>query len=202
MMLLLLLLGMIALVAVNVPIALALGVVSVVAVMFTSGFDAVPNMALVLFSGTTKFPLIAIPLFVLAGAIMNASGISHRLIAFASALVGFVRGGLAMVTIGASMFFAEISGSAVADVAALGSILIPEMKAKGYSTPYAAAVMSSSATLAVIIPPMGILEGTTLVSLPWVPARVSQSVIPIGGVLFIVAELMGWDEERRRISSL
>ncbi len=70
MMLLLLLLGLIALVAVNVPIALSLGVVSVVAVMFTSGFDAVPNMALVLFWGTTKFPLIAIPLFVLAGAIM------------------------------------------------------------------------------------------------------------------------------------
>ncbi len=171
MMLVLLLLGLIALVAVNVPIALALGVVSVVAVMFTSGFDAIPSMALVLFAGTTKFPLIAIPLFVLAGAIMNASGISHRLIAFASAMVGFVKGGLAMVTIGASMFFAEISGSAVADVAALGSILIPEMKEKGYSTPYAAAVMSSSATLAVIIPPSipmilyGVMSGSSVVEL-------------------------------------
>ncbi|MGZ5893684.1 MAG: TRAP transporter large permease, partial [Caldimonas sp.] len=101
----------------------------------------------------TNFPLLAIPLFILAGAIMNASGISHRLIAFASALFGWIRGGLAHVSIGASMFFAEISGSAVADIAALGSILIPAMKAKGYPKAYAAASMSSAATLAVIIPP-------------------------------------------------
>jgi len=107
----------------------------------------------VLYNGATNFPLIAIPLFILAGAIMNASGISQRLIAFASALLGFIRGGLAMVSIGASLFFAEISGSAVADVAALGSILIPGMKSKGYPAPLAAAVMSSAATLAVIIPP-------------------------------------------------
>ena len=99
------------------------------------------------------FPLIAIPLFVLAGAIMNASGISQRLIGLASSLVGFVRGGLAMVSISASLFFAEISGSAVADVAALGSILVPAMKERGYPTPFAAAVVSSAATLAVIIPP-------------------------------------------------
>ena len=105
------------------------------------------------YNGATNFPLLAIPLFILAGAIMNASGISQRLIAFASALFGWIRGGLAHVSIGASMFFAEISGSAVADVAALGSILIPGMKAKGYPAPLAAAVMSSAATLAVIIPP-------------------------------------------------
>ncbi len=84
---------------------------------------------------------------------MNSTGISRRLIAFASALFGFVKGGLAMVNIGTSLFFAEISGSAVADVAALGSILIPQMKEKGYPAPFAAAVTSSSATLAVIIPP-------------------------------------------------
>ncbi len=84
---------------------------------------------------------------------MNASGISRRLIAFASSILGFIRGGLAMVSSGASMFFAEISGSAVADVSALGSILIPAMKSKGYPAPLAAAVMSSAATLAVIIPP-------------------------------------------------
>ena len=164
-------LGLIGLIAIDVPIAVALGVVSVVAVGLTSGFAALPNTALVLFSSTTKFPLIAIPLFILAGAIMNASGISRRLIALASALVGFVKGGLAMVTIGASMFFAEISGSAVADVAALGSILIPEMKRKGYTTALAASVMSSSATLAVIIPPSipmilyGVMSGSSVVEL-------------------------------------
>ena len=92
-------------------------------------------------------------MFVLAGAIMNATGITRRLIAFVSALIGFVRGGLSMVTIGVSLFFAEISGSAVADVAAIGSILIPEMKKRGYPAPFAAAVTSSSASLAIIIPP-------------------------------------------------
>jgi C4-dicarboxylate transporter, DctM subunit len=112
-----------------------------------------PNMALVMFDGASSFPLLAIPLFILAGAIMNASSISRRLIAFASAVVGFVRGGLSMVAIGTSLFFAEISGSAVADVAALGSILIPAMKRRGYSKEVAAAVVSSSASLAIIIPP-------------------------------------------------
>ena len=142
-----------ALVIIDVPIAVALGIVAVVAMIVAQGLDSLPNVPVVLYNGATNFPLIAIPLFILAGAIMNASGISRRLIAFASALLGFIRGGLAMVSIGASMFFAEISGSAVADVSALGSILIPAMKSKGYPKPLAAAVMSSAATLAVIIPP-------------------------------------------------
>jgi tripartite ATP-independent transporter DctM subunit len=150
---LLLFVCVLALVLIDVPIAVALGIVAVAAMVTVQGLDSLPNLPVVLYNGATNFPLIAIPLFILAGAIMNASGISKRLIAFASAVLGFIRGGLAMVSIGASMFFAEISGSAVADVSALGSILIPAMKAKGYPTPVAAAVMSSAATLAVIIPP-------------------------------------------------
>ncbi|MFT0545956.1 TRAP transporter large permease [Allopusillimonas ginsengisoli] len=141
------------LVLINVPIAVSLGIVAVVAMVASQGMDILPNVALVTFNGATNFPLLAIPLFILAGAIMNASGISHRLIAFASSLFGWIRGGLAHVSIGSSLFFAEISGSAVADVAALGSILIPGMKAKGYPAPMAAAVMSSASTLAIIIPP-------------------------------------------------
>lgn len=150
---LLLLICVIALVLLNIPIAIALGIVAVIAMVVTQGTGILPNVALVMYSGATSFPLLAIPLFILAGAIMNASGISRRLIAFASALLGFVRGGLSMVSIGTSLFFAEISGSAVADVAALGSILIPAMKSKGYPKEFAAAIMSSAATLAVIIPP-------------------------------------------------
>ena len=145
--------AVLALVLVNVPIAVSLGVVAVIAMVATHGVSILPNLAVVTYNGATSFPLLAIPLFILAGAIMNASGISRRLIAFASAVFGWIRGGLAHVSIGASLFFAEISGSAVADVAALGSILIPGMKAKGYPAPFAAAVMSSAATLAVIIPP-------------------------------------------------
>ncbi len=150
---LLIFLCVLGLVLIDVPIAVALGIVAVAAMILTQGLASLPNLPVVIYNGATNFPLIAIPLFILAGAIMNASGISTRLIAFASALLGFIRGGLAMVSIGTSMFFAEISGSAVADVSALGSILIPAMKRKGYPSPVAAAVMSSAATLAVIIPP-------------------------------------------------
>ena len=153
MLLLIMILALFALVLINVPIAVALAVVTVVTMMITQGVDILPNVALVMYTGATKFPLIAIPLFILAGAIMNATGISRRLIGLASALLGFIRGGLAMVNIGASMFFAEISGSAVADVAAIGSILIPAMKKKGYPIEFSTAITSSAATLAVIIPP-------------------------------------------------
>ena len=145
--------GLFFLIMINVPIAIALGITAVVTMLIIQGTAALPNIALVMFDGATKFPLLAIPLFIFAGAIMNTGGISKRLIAFASALVGFVKGGLAMASTVTSMFFAEMSGSAVADVAALGSILIPAMKRKGYPGPFAAAVMSSAATIAVIIPP-------------------------------------------------
>jgi tripartite ATP-independent transporter DctM subunit len=150
---LLLFAAVLALVLINVPIAVSLGIVALAAMVWSHGLNSLPNLPLVVYNGATNFPLLAIPLFILAGAIMNASGISQRLIAFASSIFGWIRGGLAHVSIGASMFFAEISGSAVADVAALGSIMIPGMKAKGYPAPLAASVMSSAATLAVIIPP-------------------------------------------------
>ncbi len=150
---LVMLVALFALVLINVPIAVALGVIAATATIAKSGMDSMLGSAVVLFEGATKFPLIAIPLFVLAGAIMNTSGISRRLIAFASALLGFVRGGLSVVTIGTSLFFAEISGSAVADVAAIGSILIPAMERRGYPKNFAAAVTSSAASLAIIIPP-------------------------------------------------
>ena len=149
----LMLVGMLALALINVPIAVALAFVAMLAIFFVQGPAMLPNLALVMLDGASSFPLLAIPLFILSGAIMNASSISRRLIAFASSLVGFIRGGLSMVSIGTSVFFAEISGSAVADVAALGTILIPAMKNRGYSKEVAAATMSSAASLAIIIPP-------------------------------------------------
>lgn len=149
----LMLVGMLALALINVPIAIALAFVAMLAIVFVQGPTMLPNLALVMLDGASSFPLLAIPLFILSGAIMNASSISRRLIAFASSLVGFIRGGLSMVSIGTSVFFAEISGSAVADVAALGTILIPAMKSRGYSKEVAAATMSSAASLAIIIPP-------------------------------------------------
>ena len=159
------------LVVIDVPIAVSLGIVALAATVYTQGTEGLLNFPIVLYNGATGFPLIAIPLFILAGAIMNSSGISRRLINFASALLGFIRGGLAMVGIGASMFFAELSGSAVAGISALGPILIPAMKAKGYPAPLAAATMSSAATLAIIIPPSipmilyAVMAGTSVVKM-------------------------------------
>jgi tripartite ATP-independent transporter DctM subunit len=140
-------------ICINVPIAVALALAGVLGLLVSEGPSSLVTIALDMYDGSTKFSLIAIPMFVLAGAIMNAGGITDRLINFVSALIGFIRGGLAMVNIGVSLFFAEISGSAVADVAAMGSILIPQMKKRGYSKELSAAVTSSSASLAIIIPP-------------------------------------------------
>ncbi|MGR3630584.1 MAG: TRAP transporter large permease [Limimaricola soesokkakensis] len=153
MLMLLIFVALVALICLNVPIAVALAMAGVIGLLATEGVNSLAAIALDMYGGATKFSLIAIPMFVLAGAIMNAGGITDRLINFVSALIGFVRGGLAMVNIGVSLFFAEISGSAVADVAAMGSILIPQMKKRGYSGALSAAVTSSSASLAIIIPP-------------------------------------------------
>jgi tripartite ATP-independent transporter DctM subunit len=160
-----------ALVLINVPIAVALGVAAVIAMVVAQGTASLPNVALVMYQGATSFPLIAIPLFILAGAIMNSSGISQRLIDFCGALLGFMRGALAQVNVVTSMFFAEISGSAVADVAATGPVLIPAMKKRGYSGPFTAAVTSSTASLAIIIPPSipmilyAVMAGTSVVQM-------------------------------------
>jgi tripartite ATP-independent transporter DctM subunit len=168
---LLLIIGLLLLVLINVPIAVALGFVAIIGMMYSKGFNSIYNAALTMFDGATNFPLLAIPLFILAGALMNTTSISQRLINLTSALIGFVRGGLAMVNVGVSMFFAEISGSAVADVAAIGSVLIPAMKKRNYTPELSAAVTSSSASIAIIIPPSiamiiyGALSDTSIVQL-------------------------------------
>jgi len=138
--------------ALNVPIGFVLAIATIVVVLIqgTAPLEAIPLM---IFGGASKFPLLAIPLFILAGGLMTTSGISTRLINLASALVGFIRGGLAMVTIVASMFFGEISGSAVAGAAAIGQVVIPAMEKKGYPKAFSAGVVSNAATLAIIIPP-------------------------------------------------
>jgi tripartite ATP-independent transporter DctM subunit len=169
---LLILFGLLVLfIAFGVPIAIALAAVSVIAMVLTSGTTDLPNIGLILFDGATGFALITIPLFILAGAIMNACGISRRLIGLAAAIFGSIRGALGLVTVGALTFLAEVSGSAVASVAAVGSIVIPAMKQRGYPVPFAAAVTSSSSTLAVILPPSipmilyAVMSGTSVVEL-------------------------------------
>lgn len=136
----------------GMPIAFSLGVASVATLQFGSNLP-LTLAAQRLFTGTDSFPLMAIPFFMLAGGLMESGGISRRLFDFAHALVGFVYGGLAMVSVVAAMFFAGISGAAAADTAAVGAISIPAMIRKGYKRGFAAAVQSAGGSIGVIIPP-------------------------------------------------
>jgi len=110
-----------------------------------------------IYNGVDSFPLMAIPFFMLAGEAMNRGGITLRLVEFSQSLIGHVRGGLAQVNILSSMLFAGLSGSAVADTTALGSMLIPAMEKSGYTRKFAAAVTAASSVIGPIIPPSGIM---------------------------------------------
>lgn len=135
----------------GVPIAFSLGLAALVGALYIDiPLDAV---MIQIASGVNKFSLLAIPFFVLAGAIMAEGGMARRLVAFANVLVGFVRGGLSLVNILASTFFGAISGSSVADTASVGSVLIPEMERKGYPRDFATAVTVSGSVQAILIPP-------------------------------------------------
>ena len=139
------------LMAIGVPIAYALGLASLAGALWIDiPLDAV---MIQIASGVNKFSLLAIPFFVLAGAIMAEGGMSRRLVAFASVIVGPIRGGLSLVNILASTFFGGISGSSVADTASIGSVLIPEMEKRGYPRPFATAVTVSGSMQAILIPP-------------------------------------------------
>lgn len=148
------------LIALGMPIALSIGVPAIGLILTPGVFPAtVPIPALgqtiiqLLFAGVDSFDLLAVPLFMLAGAIMESGGISRQIIDFSDSLVGWMPGGLACAGIVASMFFAGISGSAAADTAAIGAVVIPAMIRQGYPPPFAAAVVAAGGSLGVIIPP-------------------------------------------------
>jgi len=139
------------LLAIGVPVAYSLGIASVVGALWMG----LPMEAVMIkiASGVNSFTLLAIPFFVLAGAIMAEGGMANRLVSFAYILVGFIRGGLSLVNILASTFFGAISGSSVADTASIGSVLIPEMEKKGYPREFATAVTCSGSVQALLVPP-------------------------------------------------
>jgi tripartite ATP-independent transporter DctM subunit len=140
-----------ALMLIRMPVAYAMGLASLIGAWWIDiPLDAV---MIKISSGVNKFSLLAIPFFVLAGAIMAEGGMSRRLVAFAEVLVGFIRGGLSLVNILASTFFGAISGSSMADTASVGSVLIPEMEKKGYPRDFATAVTVSGSVQAILIPP-------------------------------------------------
>lgn len=137
--------------AIGVPVAYAVGISAVLGAWYID----IPLEAVMiqLTNGVNKFSLLAIPFFILAGAIMAEGGIARRLVNFAYIFVGFIRGGLSLVNIVASTFFGAISGSSVADTASIGSVMIPEMDKKGYPRDFAAAVTASGSVQAILTPP-------------------------------------------------
>lgn len=136
----------------GMPIAFVLGVTAMVMIMLDP--NVMPQiMGMVPFGGANNYLLVAALLFMIAGEVMNQGRIAERLINFASSLVGHIRGGLAHVNILTSLFFSEISGTATSDAAAIGSVMIPQMKKRGYDVAFAAAVTATSATMAIIVPP-------------------------------------------------
>jgi C4-dicarboxylate transporter DctM subunit len=155
---------------INLPIAFCIGYGVLAALVLTTSIPAT-IIPLKMYSMINSFPLLAIPLYVMAGALMNSSGITGRLINLARALVGFVKGGIAMTAVLASMFFGGVSGSSLADTAAIGSVLIPEMRKEGYDKHFAVGLIASAGTLGGIIPPSismvlyGVVSGTSIADL-------------------------------------
>jgi C4-dicarboxylate transporter DctM subunit len=185
----LLLLIMLVLVIIGMPVAFALGVGSLGALL------ADPNLPLTLvpqrmFTALDSWPIMAVPLFMLAGGLMDRGGMSRRIVEFASSCLCFVRGSLGMVTVMASMVFAGISGSSTADTAAVGSILLPAMRERGYDMRFAAALQAAGGAIGPVIPPsilmivIGYVTGTSVAQL--FLAGVVPGVM-IGMALMVVA---------------
>ncbi len=187
----------------RVPITFTLAVASTI----TAWYLNLPLMAIVqrMVQGVKVFSLLAIPFFILAGEIMSQGGISRRLIDFSNVIIGRVRGGLAQVNVLASMFFGGISGSAVADVSSIGTIMIPVMKQKGYDADYSTAVTVTSACQGIIIPPShnmiiyslaagGVSVGRLFLGgfIPGVTLGIALMVIS-----FIIAVRRGYPKERK-----
>ena len=140
------------LVALTGPVAFALGLASV-ASLYVGGTTPLQTVTSRMFAGGDSFVLLAIPLFVLAGALMETGGISVRLVNLAKALVGSIRGGLGMVVVVGEMFFSGISGSTLADVSAIGALLVPSMMRAGFTPPQATAIVSAASAMGILIPP-------------------------------------------------
>jgi C4-dicarboxylate transporter DctM subunit len=190
------------LLVIRVPIAFALGITAWL-YMWAGGVD-LRILAQQVANGPDNWILLAMPLFVLAGLLMNTAGISDRIFALARALVGHVRGGLGLVNVVDSMLFGGLSGSAVADSAALGSVILPAMKKEGYPPAFSAALTSSTASIGIIIPPSipmiiyGAVAGVSVGAL-FIAGIVPGILVGLGqgAVVYAIARARGWGGDHR-----
>ena len=144
--------GMFLLIAIGVPIGFAIGGACIATMLIF------PDISLLMivqncFTALNSFPLMAIPFFILSGALMSSGGIAKRLLNAANAIFGFLTGGLALVSTASCMFFGAVSGSGVATTSAIGGFMIPEMERHGYDKSFSSALVAASGTIGVIIPP-------------------------------------------------
>jgi len=183
---LLLFLGFFLLLLLGTPIAVAIAIPSFLVIWI--GELGTPVIAPNFFAGIAKFPLLAIPLFILAGFILERCGISQRVIGFANLLVGHRRGGLAIVAISVCVFFGGVSGSGPADAAAIGAILIPAMYAQGYGKGYSAALIAAAGSTAIIVPPSIALIVYGAITNTSIPALFAAGAIPglLAGISLLV----------------
>ncbi len=144
--------GFVVLLAINVPVAFSMALACIMT-LFYQGTIPVSTVTLKLYSGIDTFPFLAIPLFILAGGLMEQGGISQRLVQFAKNLVGHIKGGLGFVVVVAEIFFSGISGSSIADASAIGSLLLPSMIQAGYAPPRASAIVAAATGMGMMIPP-------------------------------------------------
>jgi tripartite ATP-independent transporter DctM subunit len=194
---------LVALIAIHTPIAFAVGLACVVYLVLKNDIPlvVVPHRAV---SGMDSFLLLALPLFVLAGDLMNTGGITERLVGFAKALVGHIRGGLGMTTVVTEYLFSGISGSSAADVSAVGSLLIPSMERAGYRSELAVSIVAAASAMGVLVPPclmMVVLASLTDLSIAalfmagFLPAAAMGLLLL--GLIYVQARRLGLPREPR-----
>jgi tripartite ATP-independent transporter DctM subunit len=184
--------------ALGVPLAFTLALTSMTYLLGIGGVDLI-ILPIKILGGVDSFVLLAIPLFILAGALMESGGISERIVGLAMAIVGRVRGGLAMVVVVAEVLFSGISGSTAADVSAISSLLVPSMRRSGYSGPEAVSVVAAASAMGILVPPcltmvvLGSLVNLSIVTLflaGFVPAFLLAGVLLV--LIALRARRQGW----------
>jgi C4-dicarboxylate transporter DctM subunit len=198
---LILFVGFFVLLALGAPLAVALGITGAVVIYIEGlGIMSVPTNA---YAGIAKYPLLALPVFILAGMIFERAGVALRLVRFATAIVGNRRGGLALVAIIVCMFLGGISGSGPADAAAVAMVLIPAMYRQGYPKPFSASLIAAAGSTAILIPPsIAFIVYSVLVPGASVPALFAGGMIPglLAGLSLVLPTLLfsyrnGWGAE-------
>ena len=196
--------SMFILITIGVPIGFAIGGATILTFFMYSDMDMIV-VAQYSITGLDSFPMMAIPFFILAGSIMSIGGVARRIVDVASHCIGFITGGLGAVVSLASLFFAAISGSALATVSAIGGFMIPEMTRKGYDVGYSAALTACAGTMGVIIPPSiplviyGVVTGTSISNL-FIAGIIPGLLIAFGMIVtnYIMSKKMGFQKSERQ----